>query len=73
MGMEQMYEPPGEWVSGLYLCTLEFITGMAGDAQIFPHCSAASRFGKDMVYDETCSRNRGQGVTIRTLMTSFGD
>ena len=35
--MEQMYAPPCQRVFGLYLRALEFVTGMVGHAQVFPH------------------------------------
>src|SRR5438477_8262980 len=62
--MEQRHAPPCQRVFGFYLCTLEFATGMAGHAQVFPHRLAAGSLRDDMVYDETCSRDGGQGVTI---------
>ena len=71
--MEQMHAPSCQRVLGLYLCALEFVTGMAGHAQVFLHRLTAGCLREDMVYDETRSCDGGQGVTIRALVPRLGD
>ena len=73
MRMEQMHAPPCQRVFGLHLRTLEFVTGMAGHAQVFPHRLAAGCLRDDMVYYETRSCDGRQSVTIRASVTRFGN
>ena len=46
---------------------------MAGHTQVFPHRLTARSFWDDVVDDQTCSRDGGQSVTIRALITGFSD
>lgn len=71
--VEQRYTFACEWVVSRYLRALEFVAGVAGDAQVFPHRLAASSFRDDMVDHQTGSGDRRQGMTIRTLVTACGD
>src|SRR5262249_42067083 len=60
----------GSWASTC--APLNFVTGMAGHAQVFPHRLTASSFRKNVVDYQTCTRDGGQGMTIGTPVAGFG-
>jgi len=70
--MKQRHALVCQRVLGLHLRTLEFVTGMAGHAQVFQHRLTASSFWKNVVDYQTCTRDGGQAMTIGTPVAGFG-
>jgi len=70
--MEQRGELIGQRILGLHLCSLVFITGMAGHTEVVPHCLTASCFRDNVVDYKTRSCNSRQGVTVGALMAGLG-
>src|SRR2546425_11411445 len=72
VGMKQRHALVCQWVSGLHLPALEFVTGMAGRTQVFPYRLTASNFWDNVVDHQVCTCYGSQGMTICTPVVGFG-
>ena len=72
VGMKQRHALVCQWVSGLHLPALEFVTGMAGRTQVFPYRLTASNFWNYVVDHQVCTCYGSQGMTICTPVVGFG-
>jgi hypothetical protein len=59
--MEEKFVLACQRVSGLHLCSLKFVTGMAGHTMVLPHCLATGCFRDNMVDHRMCSHDGSQG------------